>query len=383
MFDNYYLSVLVLIIYFFVGYFIFLFSMLLFNKRIDFSIAVSLSITGFVIMGSFLYLDDLHFKCFSMVLILLGNIVSLVNLYKFSCLVRNETGAEDNKEIKPKGREKSDEEFSEKIIDVFKNINLVELPLKKSIIFKESYCFEMPKMVEDLTVFAHKLSDHLVDYCDDVRIIDKKAKINYTDSFLFGISKTMHSFFFEKDPSVRIHWRVYNKEDDVYECFNVYNPPKQINHGKMPRVLKKKSSKTKEEYKEKRTVTVIPACEKSMVSESSDNNCSIIMRLNPDLHRPTTNTPSVKSTKSGVWKNYITFSFGPDYKNSNEHSNNRFNFNGKPILSFTISISNDKESLNNRLLFLNYVKFEGLIGKYLSYFNDKVIDLKGAFYDAN
>ena len=141
---------------------------------------------------------------------------------------------------------------------------------------------------------------------------------------LANICMSVMTFLFGNSTQVRVHFRIYNVNTDYYELIVGMEGKEFIDY-----------------------LTPIPYKD-SMIEKSDLCHQALIKSLN-------SGSTKYNGNNSTIWKDYMTYSFY------------NIRHNDRPILSFGISVKNERR-FKNQFYFLNFVKFE-------DYLNDNLTEL--------
>lgn len=197
----------------------------------------------------------------------------------------------------------------------------INLPINTNIIISEEFVRLVPSYIDSFAKFYHQVKVVVADGIEADNILDFKA-------YLMFFASCMSRMIFGGGDDVRIHFRYYNEKSELYEEIIYVVGNEHFDYG----------------------LTPIPY-NGSMIHKSFQSKRALIKSINL-----TSDYPGKNSTK---WKDYMTYAF---------HS---FIRNGKPYITFGISVKNE-EKYKNLFYFLNYIEIENYLDDYLSAISNNV-----------
>lgn len=197
------------------------------------------------------------------------------------------------------------------------------LPHKNNIYLNKEFLDLMPSYISDLSKCINDIKDH-------TNLFIAQDSINRNDLTSYFISIALfisQDLFGGKSSEVRVHFRLYNKEKEVFEKLIAIIGSEIVTKGMTP----------------------IPF-ENSMIQKSFEYKRALIKSINSDF--------DYRSNNNTMWKDYMTYTF----------------YNLKidliPYLSFGISVKNEVR-FRNLFYFLNYFKIEQYLEEYVELIDEK------------
>ncbi len=225
----------------------------------------------------------------------------------------------------------------------------INLPENKNVTLNQDYIATMPSYISDFfTCIQHiyiVTEDLLskIDASNSVEAEGNEEAFAVTESviktyFLTIAGHISADLFGGNSSDARIHFRIYNRENNGYEKYLAIM-------GNNTNVLFK-------------PMTFIPYDKTNMIAKSYECRRALIKSLNSEHH--------FEGNNHKVWKEYLTYTFTD------------LLIDGKPFLSFGISIKN-VERYKKHLHFINYFRLEAFLQNNIEKVHNAV-DLASIFY---
>lgn len=215
------------------------------------------------------------------------------------------------------------EKEEEKINELGRKKLRIQLPENANVTLTKDYIEVMPSYFKDI-----------INCIIDIKFNEKnylENGINDFNSFrgyLISIALSISSYVFNGNSSeIRIHFRYYDKNKNGYV--------------KLIAIIGKRIVET--------DMTFIPYDKDNMILKSYECKRALIKSIN--------STHDYQCNNHKVWKDYLTYTF------------HNLETDGKPFLSFGISVKNEKR-YEKVFYFLNYLKFEEYLQEFIVNVND-------------
>lgn len=203
------------------------------------------------------------------------------------------------------------EREEEKINKLGKKHLKMQLPEKAKITLTRDHIDVMPSYFKDIINCVIEIKENEKNY-----LAHQENDITSFKGYLFSIAVSISSYVFNGNSTeIRIHFRYYDKNENGYT--------------KLIAIIGKNIVDD--------DMTFIPYDKDNMILKSYDCKRALIKSIN--------NTHDFLSNNYRVWKDYLTYTF------------HNIDIEGKPLLSFGISVKNEKR-YEKTFHFLNYLKFE-------------------------
>lgn len=219
------------------------------------------------------------------------------------------------------------EEEEQRIKELGKKKLRLNLPENKEVTITEKFISVLPSYIGDYSRCVNEIRNTTEKMLYDSSK-DLTNSIQDLRTFFMNIIMLISNYIFGQSNDIRIHFRYYDENTKMYEKF-VAIEGKQVSNKKL---------------------TSIPF-EGSMIQKSFECKRALIKSINAEY--------DYQSSNNRKWKDYMTYTF--------------YNItrNGKPILSFGISVKNENR-FKDIFYFLNYVEMDTFLDELVDSINDKV-----------
>ena len=224
------------------------------------------------------------------------------------------------------------EEENRKLKELGRKKLKLNIPIDSQVLISEKFIKLMPSFIDDFSKFIHQ-----IDIIKAGINLNANSSLKNVKSCLLVFATCMSKMVFGGNNDVRVHFRYFNEENELYEELISIIGTKSTNH----------------------KLTPIPY-EDSMIKKSYETKRCLLKSVNSEY--------DYKSNNYTKWKDYITYAFYMCIRKN------------KPYLTFGISVKNE-ERYKDIFYFLNYIEIESCLDDYIMSITDKT-DLEKIIYKA-
>ena len=200
-----------------------------------------------------------------------------------------------------------------------------QLPNNKLVVLDEKFLREIPSYLDGFSQCINSIKTFTVAEITEIKDKGKTIGRKEIQSFLMNIALSVLACVFGNSSQVRVHFRVYDPDEDDYKLFVGFEGEKFV-----------------------KTMTAIPYVD-SMIEKSDECHRAIIKSINSMATK-------YNGNNHNIWEDYMTYAFY------------NIRFHDRPILSFGISVKS-KDRYRDLLYFLNYAKFEDYLRSNINEYN--------------